>query len=204
MKLKIFLGSFAAIALGGCGEAPHDDPGARVPDTTVQRPLPNMGRFSGRDALEYNLTGVIGIHEQYDLALLRVAAHSRQGHDLPPVLGLSAQPPSSAAGHQVYIIGYPALDSRNNLGVMQRIFNNIYNVKRLQPGEITAILDEKNWFLHDCSTLGGNSGSCVIDLETNLVIGLHFGGAYLKENTAISLWRLQDDPLIQKANIRYI
>ena len=192
------------VALEFCEQTPRKHWRIR-PDMLVDIDFnEEKGAGNGTDnALEYNLTGVVGIHEEYDLALLRVAAHSRSGQDLPPVLGLSAEPPSSGAGHKIYVVGYPALDSRNNLGVMQRIFNNIYNVKRLQPGEITTILDTKNWFLHDCSTLGGNSGSCVIDLETNLVIGLHFGGAYLKENTAISLWRLQDDPLIQKANIRY-
>jgi V8-like Glu-specific endopeptidase len=57
-------------------------------------------------------------------------------------------------------------------------------------------------FTHDCSTLGGNSGSCVIDLESNRVLGLHFKGRYLEANWAVALWKLADDPLLKKAGVR--
>ena len=38
---------------------------------------------------------------------------------------------------------------------------------------------------HDASTLGGNSGSAVIDLETGEAVGLHFAGSYLQANYAV-------------------
>ena len=31
-------------------------------------------------------------------------------------------------------------------------------------------------FTHDATTLGGNSGSVVVDLATGNAVGLHFGG----------------------------
>jgi V8-like Glu-specific endopeptidase len=57
--------------------------------------------------------------------------------------------------------------------------------------------------MHDCSKLGGNSGSCVIDLETNQVIGLHFGGRYLGRNSAVALWELRDDRLLKKGRVNF-
>ena len=33
------------------------------------------------------------------------------------------------------------------------------------------------YFTHDCTTLGGNSGSVVLDLTTGEAVGLHFAGA---------------------------
>ena len=59
-------------------------------------------------------------------------------------------------------------------------------------------------FKHDCSTLGGNSGSSVIDLETNQVIGLHFGGRYLQGNSAVALWELTNDRLLKKGKVQFI
>jgi V8-like Glu-specific endopeptidase len=56
---------------------------------------------------------------------------------------------------------------------------------------------------HDASTLGGNSGSCVVDLESNHVIGLHFGGEYMHYNAAVALWRLVDDPLLTRAGVHF-
>ena len=38
---------------------------------------------------------------------------------------------------------------------------------------------------HDCSTLGGNSGSVVLSLETGEAVGLHFAGRFLEANFAV-------------------
>lgn len=85
----------------------------------------------------------------------------------------------------VAIIGYPARDSRNTDDAMARVFGDIFNVKRLAPGTISGA-DKKDWFFtHDCSTLGGNSGSLVQDVETGDAIGLHFGGRFREANYAV-------------------
>ncbi len=86
---------------------------------------------------------------------------------------------------------------------MNRIFTNVFNVKRLQPGAIMEVLEPRSLLRHDCSTLGGNSGSCVVDLETNRVVGLHFGGRFSEGNYAVALWKLTDDPLLKKAKVNF-
>ncbi|MCS6778044.1 MAG: serine protease [Chloroherpetonaceae bacterium] len=157
------------------------------------------------DGLEFEITGIIGVHDDFDLALLRVAPRSARGDRLPPPLPIATRPPATDRGRRVYVIGYPAWDGRrNDPDVMARIFANIFNVKRLQPGEILQIRTSEGILEHDCSTLGGNSGSCVVDMETHRVIGLHFSGRYLQANQAIALWRLQDDPLLRRARVHFL
>lgn len=152
---------------------------------------------------EFALTSVIGIHDEYDMALFRVEKRSRAGK-LPPALPLAGTKTKAKRGQEVYVIGFPAYDSRSLIPEeMQRIFANIYNVKRLQPGTIRTIAKGDSLFGHDCSTLGGNSGSCVIDLETNHVLGLHFKGRWLETNWAVALWQLSRDALLKKAKVQF-
>ena len=152
-------------------------------------------------AAEFRLTGVIGVHDELDLALFRVARRAA-GKKLPPPLALMSPRGRARKGQEVYVVGFPASDSRrNDPDEMRRIFDNIYNVKRLQPGEVKKV--SRTTFEHDCSTLGGNSGSCVVDLESNRVLGLHFSGRYLEANKAVALWKLANDRLLKKAGVEF-
>jgi endonuclease G len=84
----------------------------------------------------------------------------------------------------VATIGYPAYDSRiPEPNLMEDIFGKTYNKKRLAPGGITSV--EEARLLHSCTTLGGNSGSAVIDLDTGEALGLHFSGSFLASNYAV-------------------
>jgi endonuclease G, mitochondrial len=112
-----------------------------------------------------------------DLALLEVETSGNR----PQPIGLSDGVDNQA---DVAIIGYPAWDGqRNDPEVMRSVFNDIYEVKRLQPGRVVAVNDVR--VKHDCSTLGGNSGSPLIDLKTGAAVGLHFGGSYKRSNDAV-------------------
>lgn len=92
--------------------------------------------------------------------------------------------PQSRTTNSVAVIGYPAYDSRIPDGaLMERIYGSIYNKKRLAPGAVTRVDPAR--ILHDCTTLGGNSGSVVLDLETGQALGLHFSGAFLTANYAV-------------------
>lgn len=154
---------------------------------------------------EFAIKSVIGVHDTYDLALFKVALKSAKKAKAPKPLPIASAITKAKKGRKIYVVGYPAADSRrNDFTEMSRIFSNIYNVKRFQPGEIMKLSSSQPLFDHDCSTLGGNSGSSVIDLETNQVIGLHFQGSYLESNTAIALWKLKDDPLLKKAGVNFV
>jgi endonuclease G len=84
----------------------------------------------------------------------------------------------------VAVIGYPAYDSRiPDVTLMERIYGSTYNKKRLAPGGVTRVDDAR--ILHDCTTLGGNSGSVVMDLDSGKALGLHFSGKFLTANYAV-------------------
>ncbi|MCR8573707.1 trypsin-like serine peptidase [Streptomyces sp. Isolate_219] len=168
----------------------------------------DMGEEYGGDAggggPAYDVVEVLGIHEDVDLALLRVAPPAGGGA-LPAPLAVAADAPADLPGRPVYCVGYPAYDGRRNEPEsMRRIFMDIYNVKRLQPGTATELVPDQNVIKHDCSTLGGNSGSPVIDLTDHRVLGLHFGGRYGFGNFAVPLWQLVDDPLLGRAEINFV
>lgn len=168
----------------------------------------DMGEEYGGDAggggPAYDVVEVLGIHEDVDLALLRVAPPAGGG-PLPAPLAVAADAPADLPGRPVYCVGYPAYDGRRNEPEsMRRIFMDIYNVKRLQPGTATELVPGQNVIKHDCSTLGGNSGSPVIDLTDHRVLGLHFGGRYGFGNFAVPLWQLVEDPLLSRADINFV
>ncbi len=118
-----------------------------------------------------------------DMALVRLKQVA--GLPIPQPIGLS--PRKVERGDDVAVIGFPAKDGgRNDPFVMNRLFKNIYNVKRLSPGKITGVREDRFILTHDCTTLGGNSGSVVINLADGLAAGLHFAGSYKENNFAVT------------------
>lgn len=114
-----------------------------------------------------------------DLAFVRVTPTSE--HSLAAPIGLSAY---SEDNEMVAVIGYPARDSRiPDRQLMDEIFGNVYDKKRLAPGQVTG--SDSTSIRHDCSTLGGNSGSVVLSLKTGEAVGLHFAGRFLRGNFAV-------------------
>jgi hypothetical protein len=166
--------------------------------------------------MDLPITGVIGIHPTLDLALLRITPADAGNSGARPLTVMS-EDPGPLAGRNLYVLGYPAPDRRNNPTIQRSIFGDEYFVKRLQPGAVmppqpgAAIRAEPcsmgtepaDVLFHDASTLGGNSGSCVVDLDTGQAIGLHFGGQYMHYNVAVALWRLVDDPLLARAGVNF-
>ncbi len=162
-----------------------------------------LAELGSESSLTFKVTEIVGIHEEHDMAILRVEQIS--GTDkLPEPLPIATTRPATLKGTKVYVIGYPAWDGRrNDPEPMKRIFAEIYNVKRLQPGEISGDTLAQFEVFHDCSTLGGNSGSPVFDLATHRVLGLHFGGRFLEKNHAVPLWTLQNDDLVKRAKLNF-
>jgi len=128
--------------------------------------------------------------ESFDVALLGIVDEGEEGEAQPAAVDLLSEDELGAdVGRWIGVIGYPAQSPYNDLEDQQRIFDGIYDVKRLAPGQITSLTD--NGLLeHDATTLGGNSGSAVIDLDSGKVAGIHFGGIEGKENYAVQAPRL--------------
>ncbi|MET4066807.1 endonuclease G [Bradyrhizobium sp. S3.2.6] len=116
-----------------------------------------------------------------DVAFFEVALVSGNSKLAKPIVLASHIAPSA----NVSTIGYPAFDSRiPEPELMQRIYGDVYNKKRLAPGAVTRVETNRIW--HNCTTLGGNSGSVVIANEQEgEALGLHFGGAFLSSNYAV-------------------
>src|SRR5262249_54700902 len=134
------------------------------------------------------------IHPYWDMALLKVDGLPTSG-----MLRLSVKPPDELVGPNIIVVRYPARDDRSDLELQDRIFGRKYNVKRLQPGvvrpraKIQSFENRVNALTHDASTLGGNSGSAIIDVDTGEVLALHFAGEYLKANYAVPMYELARD-----------
>lgn len=103
-----------------------------------------------------------------DLALLRIEVDS-------PAVPTPIELTDDAAGDEpVCAIGYPAENTRfYPADKIEQMFAKIFDVKRAAPGYIRGGGDKG--LVHDCSTLGGNSGSLLYELTTGKAVGMHYG-----------------------------
>jgi len=99
----------------------------------------------------------------------------------------------SFKGKEIYVVGHPYRQVGSN--AIAKVFGNADGSKRCSPGYVTSI--DRSDFEHDCSTLGGNSGSCVLTTGGHAVVGLHSGSLEVdassgrgRANVALALSRL--------------
>lgn len=123
------------------------------------------------------ILSIVEVHARLDMALLRI----RDPRGRPP---LEIETEEVEEGLAVTAIGYPFEDSRSPL-FADAIYQGGYGVKRASPGEILERSNETIVY-HDCSTLGGNSGSPVLSQETARVVGLHASGFFMYRNEAVA------------------
>ncbi|WP_417849432.1 DNA/RNA non-specific endonuclease [Thalassoglobus sp.] len=148
------------------------------------------------------------VHPYWDMALFKA--------DLPDIkplrLSTTTYPTLLKRKQAVVAIGYPAFDDRNGKRAQEEIFGDEYEVKRIAPGRVSKQkrLVSSKWLsspvaalTHDASTLGGNSGSAIIDVKSGTVAALHFGGRYLVENYGVPAYELARDPRIVDAGVLF-
>jgi hypothetical protein len=124
------------------------------------------------DELSFDVAEVLWIapHGEADVAFLRIKREGSVNLAPPIKLARTLENDSTIAA-----IGFPARDrSVDQKRVIQIFGDDVYDKKRLAPGKLIEFNSTK--IVHDCSTLGGNSGSLLIDLKTGLAVGLHQGG----------------------------
>jgi len=148
--------------------------------------------------------------EKYvDLALLRVGSGTAA---LPPPLALDWEAESAGSelaetngatprfqGKEVYVVGHPFRQRRSE--AIAAVFGTADGLKRWSPGVVVRIGSDEPILEHDCSTLGGNSGSCVLTAGGHKVIGIHMGGVEVNDftdrglaNVAVAFSRLGSHP----------
>lgn len=120
-----------------------------------------------------------GLH---DIAFVRVA---RRANANAPVF-VPVATSDVGADTPVCVVGYPARASKRVIpdqALMEDLYRGRYDVKRVAPGFTLQGIEGTG--RHDCTTLGGNSGSLVLDLKTGSAVGLHFAGLYQETNYAV-------------------
>ena len=137
----------------------------------------------------------------HDVAFLSIADRSYRNEVLPQPISLMEQEQYNdlPVDHWTAIIGYPARSPYNDAQDQQRIFEGVFNVKRLQPGVITSKTSES--VSHDATTLGGNSGSVLLDLESGSAVALHWGGLEGERNSAVAAPKVKQLLLEKVLNI---
>lgn len=162
----------------------------------------------GLESEGFPLTSCVMVHPYWDMALFAADLPS----EIAP-LRLSTSSMEDLLNRDVVVIGYPAFDpERNDPQVQQEIFEGKYNVKRIAPGRVALrkkpigsawLSGIVNALAHDSSTLGGNSGSAVLDVASGTINGLHFAGRYLVENYAVPGVELARDPRVVEAGVLF-
>ena len=153
----------------------------------AKAPLVDFGDLPGNNsARKFAITeiGYCAAEPDVDLAILKLDC-SQIG--VPPALEVDLLPESlgqdlestSGSGRrfkgcEIYAVGHPYGPSKSD--AISSVFGRADGSKRWSPGFVTSIETGSPVFQHDCSTLGGNSGSCVLTTGTHAVVGLHFGG----------------------------
>ncbi|GAA4420200.1 DNA/RNA non-specific endonuclease [Nibrella viscosa] len=156
---------------------------------TISATIDFLEEFSRTDDLTFSVESILHIEPENgpDIAFLRVKVEA--GRQLAEPIMLETDRITGTP--DVAVIGYPARDSRiPDQQLMVDIFGDVFDKKRLAPGQITGLTTEA--LLHDCSTLGGNSGSVVLDMQTGRALGLHFAGRFLDSNFAVSAELISD------------
>lgn len=141
---------------------------------TVTARVDFLAEYENNNASEFDIVDClfIGEGDYEDIAILRVNVGDPK---FEPLSILNNAP--LKLREDIAVVGYPAYDSQTALVEdMQRIFKGIYDYKRFSPGKVTQLYTTEGVVVHDASTLGGNSGSALISLETGKVLGLHFAG----------------------------
>ncbi len=117
-----------------------------------------------------------------DIAFIRLKSDTSVAG--PPAFKLAEN--DAKPGDGVVVVGYPAKAPAHiipNQEWMDRIYGGVYDIKRIAPGLMGA--NNLGSATHDCTTLGGNSGSVVIDMKSGKAVALHFAGRYMIENYAV-------------------
>lgn len=197
-----------------------EDPNAPTSDLKLDVAKAPLIDFSATDDSDVNkkfgLSAITYCAEEplVDVAILRTSAtvelpepldldwkQQSLGRDIP---GPNDAPPTFK-GKEIYVVGHPFRQRRSQ--AVATVFGTADGLKRWSPGLVVRVATDQPTLQHDCSTLGGNSGSCLFSAGTHKVVGIHMGGVEVDEltdrglaNVAVALSRLGSHPVAQILN----
>jgi len=161
---------------------------------TARRRVLHSVAFCPRDPI---VTTAID-HKRLDLVLIELTPSDASNRP-PATLAIDIGPEWANPGEVVFVAGYPGkpLFGQYEPSLLDQLFRSTFGYKRLAPGLVTAPVDfaaeaTSLTTAHDATTLGGNSGSCVVRFDRpNAAAGLHYGGRRVepRENWAHILGR---------------
>jgi Trypsin-like peptidase domain len=163
------------------------------------RRVVSVGRAGAGEYLQATSPGLN--FDDLDLAILQLEPVPGRRFPEPNLIARGDDPNTrgglASTGRSVYLVGYPG-GEQSRPDLFAKIFAGVKSFKRLGPGRITAAAgevpnDPRGWIItHDASTLGGNSGSALADLESDgrTLLGLHFAGLHEQRNWAHGLERI--------------
>ncbi len=135
---------------------------------------------TGAQASRIEIAGVHRVHPNWRFAFLslkkEVAADSVLGIADPGVR-------DRLQDRVVVVVGYPMMGGSGS--------------KQMMPGKLQGMGEYDEYarvIRHDASTLAGCSGGPLIDMETGLVIGMHFAGRPQDSNYAAPAWEFKREP----------
>ena len=183
--------------------------------------------FSAEDCVPQSANRIVAVkrirfsHPSLDLALLEIEQPTF------PTTPLRLRPAALASANlsSVVVVGYPSAaevtgrpdaetDECQDNAEAANILGSPWKVRRIAPGRIVGDLnqlDERSHtptLRHDCTTILGNSGSPVIDLNTCQVVALHYREdpecdiSKREGNYAIPLNVLVSDKALQALDIK--
>lgn len=145
-----------------------------------------VGRAGEKAYADKPLAGIN--FDALDVAVLELEPVAGQRFPEPVKIARADDPKTrgglATKGREIYLVGFPVQPRSTTSDIFGALFRGVAGVKRLTPGELTAGRgdvpgDPRKWVIgHDASTLGGSSGSLVVDLvvDGGTVLGIHFAG----------------------------
>lgn len=119
-----------------------------------------------------------------DIAVLGISSAGDRGQSQPtPVRVAERTVPHK--DRLVATIGYPKVSDGTDASLERAMLAGKSGVKRIQPGRV--VRTKAPVFAHDCTTVSGSSGSCVVAVKDGAAIGIHYWGRTRAENLAVSL-----------------
>lgn len=158
---------------------------------------------------ERTVTEVLLVHPVLDIAFLHVpGASDLAGSNLV----LAHQ--KASKDELLARITYVGQDSRVDMALQQRVFRGLLDGRKwVLPGKVMDLEEGRQYhagqksrnpilnLAYDSSTLGGTSGSPVIELESGLVYGVGYARVYLKANWAVPASEILRDPRVRDLGI---